>query len=246
MLNHVALDQLLILDIETVPLVSSFSDLSTEMQYLWEEKFTKTAPETGDAAAGYMERAGIYAEFGKIVCISAGFFHADGGKYNFRMKSFSGDDEPQLLEEFLDLVQRFSLKFPRFQFAGHNIKEFDIPYICRRSVISSLILPAALQIHGMKPWELPMLDTMQLWRFGDFKNYTSLKLLSAIMGIPSPKDDIDGSMVGKVYWEEKDIHRITEYCQKDVVTVAQLLLKFKNLPLLETEDIIMIGNSQGN
>ncbi|WP_261387349.1 ribonuclease H-like domain-containing protein [Chitinophaga pinensis] len=195
-------------------------------------------PESGDATEAYAERAGIYAEFGKIVCISAGFFYVENGRYQLRIKSFYGDDEKVLLNSFLELVNKFHTKFPRFQFAGHNIKEFDIPFICRRSVIHQLSLPLPLQIHGFKPWELPMLDTMQLWRFGDFKNYTSLKLLTAIMGIPTPKDDIDGSMVGKVYWQDHDLERIASYCQKDVVAVGQLLMRFKGVPLLEADDVV--------
>ncbi|RAJ02535.1 hypothetical protein LX64_03555 [Chitinophaga skermanii] len=242
MLNNVALDQLLLLDIETTPLVPSFSELPGEMQDLWLEKFTKTAPESGEPQPGYFEKAGIYAEFGKIVCISVGFFYVENGKYNFRIKSFFNDDEQIVLTEFLELVQKFHLKYPRFQFAGHNIKDFDIPYICRRAIIKGLILPPALQIHGLKPWEMPMLDTMQIWRFGDFKNYTSLKLLAAVLGIPSPKDDIDGSMVASVYWEKHDLKRISEYCQKDVLTVAQLLLRFKHMPLLNDNEVTIIGN----
>jgi uncharacterized protein YprB with RNaseH-like and TPR domain len=161
-------------------------------------------------------------------------------RYQLRIKSFYNDDEKVVLTSFLELVNKFHIKFPRFQFAGHNIKEFDIPFICRRSVIHQLSLPQPLQLHGFKPWEMPMLDTLQLWRFGDFKHYISLKLLTAVMGIDTPKDDIDGSMVGKVYWEEKDLERIAAYCQKDVLAVAQLLLKFKRLPALTPADIIIV------
>jgi uncharacterized protein YprB with RNaseH-like and TPR domain len=157
-----------------------------------------------------------------------------------RIKSFSGHDEKVLLAGFTELVEKFSSKNPRFQFAGHNIREFDIPYICRRAVINNLPLPAPLQVHQYKPWEQPLLDTMQLWRFGEFKNYTSLKLLAAVLGIPTPKDDIDGSMVGRVYWEEEDLPRIVEYCQKDVLTVGQLLLRFKGLPLMEKENVQVV------
>ncbi|SFP07340.1 hypothetical protein SAMN05428949_7282 [Chitinophaga sp. YR627] len=238
MLPNISLDQLLLLDIETTPAVATFDNLPDNMQSLWTDKIAKTLPESGDATEAYAERAGIYAEFGKIVCISVGFYYVENGRYQLRIKSFYGDDEKVLLNSFLELVNKFHTKFPRFQFAGHNIKEFDIPFICRRSVIHQLSLPLPLQIHGFKPWELPMLDTMQLWRFGDFKNYTSLKLLTAIMGIPTPKDDIDGSMVGRVYWQDHDLDRIATYCQKDVVAVGQLLMRFKGVPLLETEDVV--------
>jgi predicted PolB exonuclease-like 3'-5' exonuclease len=236
-LPNISLDQLLLLDIETTPAVATFAHLPDYMQSLWVDKIAKTLPETGDATEAYADRAGIYAEFGKIICISVGFFHVESGRYQLRIKSFYDDDEKVVLRSFLELVNKFHMKFPRFQFAGHNIKEFDIPFICRRSVIHQLSLPLPLQVHGFKPWELPMLDTMQLWRFGDFKNYTSLKLMTAVMGIPTSKDDIDGSMVGRVYWKDRNLERIANYCQKDVVAVGQLLLRFKGVPLLEAVDV---------
>ncbi|WP_260607501.1 ribonuclease H-like domain-containing protein [Chitinophaga polysaccharea] len=228
------------MDIETTPAAPAIEHLSEDMQQLWREKMAKTAPVSGNDDSAYVDRAGIYAEFGKIVCISAGFFSLENNRYQLRLKSFYHDDEAVVLSGFLELINKFYAKYPRFQFAGHNIKEFDIPFICRRSVIHLLSLPQPLQLHGFKPWEVPMLDTLQLWRFGDFKHYISLKLLTAVMGIDTPKDDIDGSMVGKVYWEEKDLERIAAYCQKDVLAVAQLLLKFKRLPALTPEDIIIV------
>lgn len=240
MLPNIALDQLLLLDIETTPAAPAIEHLSEDMQQLWREKMAKTAPVSGNDDSAYADRAGIYAEFGKIVCISVGFFSLENNRYQLRLKSFYNDDEAVVLSGFLELINKFYAKYPRFQFAGHNIKEFDIPFICRRSVIHQLSLPQPLQLHGFKPWEVPMLDTLQLWRFGDFKHYISLKLLTAVMGIDTPKDDIDGSMVGKVYWEEKDLERIATYCQKDVLAVAQLLLKFKRLPALIPEDIIIV------
>lgn len=240
MLPNIALDQLLLLDIETTPAAPAIEHLSEDMQQLWREKMAKTAPVSANDDSAYVDRAGIYAEFGKIVCISAGFFSLENNRYQLRLKSFYNDDEAVVLSGFLELINKFYAKYPRFQFAGHNIKEFDIPFICRRSVIHQLSLPQPLQLHGFKPWEVPMLDTLQLWRFGDFKHYISLKLLTAVMGIDTPKDDIDGSMVGKVYWEEKDLERIAAYCQKDVLAVAQLLLKFKRLPALLPEDIIIV------
>ncbi|MVT39679.1 3'-5' exonuclease [Chitinophaga oryziterrae] len=240
MLPNISLDQLLLLDIETTPGVSSFDHLQERMKALWLDKIAKTAPDSTDMEGAYADRAGLYAEFGKIVCISAGYFSVENNRYQLRIKSFCDDDEKVVLNSFLELINKFHIKFPRFQFAGHNIKEFDIPFICRRSVIHQLSLPLPLQVHGFKPWELPMLDTMHLWRFGDFKNYTSLKLLTAVLDIPTPKDDIDGSMVGKVYWEERDLERIASYCQKDVIAVAQLLTRFKGVPLLQPDDVVYI------
>lgn len=241
MLNNVALDQLLLLDIETTPLTASFDHLPDELKDLWLEKNAKTAPDSEDAFENFNEKAGLLAEFGRIVCISAGFFHTENGHYQLRIKSFYGNDEKELLGGFLELIHKFFTRHPRFQFAGHNIREFDIPYICRRALINGLSLPVSLQLNNFKPWEQPLLDTMQLWRFGEFRNYTSLKLLAAVMGIPTPKDDIDGSMVGKVYWETGDVQRIADYCQKDVLTVAQLLLKFKGLPLIEKDGISIVA-----
>lgn len=240
MLPNIALDQLLLLDIETTPATAELDQLPEAMQRLWGEKMAKTAPESENEAELYADRAGIYAEFGKIICISVGFFNLENGAYYLRMKSFYDDDESIVLNGFLALVEKFYDKHQHFQFAGHNIKEFDIPFICRRSVIHQLSLPKPLQLHGFKPWEMPMLDTLHLWRFGDLRHYTSLKLLTAVLGIETPKDDIDGSMVGKVYWETHDLERIVAYCQKDVTAVAQLLLRFKRLPLLREDQLILV------
>jgi uncharacterized protein YprB with RNaseH-like and TPR domain len=241
MLNNISLDHLFFLDIETVPSHRDYETLSPLMQELWLEKLTKIAPDSQDAPGEYAKRAGIYAEFGKIICISAGYFYSTGGQKKLRIKSFYSDDESVLLKDFLETVSQFTSRIPDLLLCGHNIREFDIPYICRRAVINNIALPAQLQLHGMKPWEVRLLDTLHLWRFGDHKNYTSLKLLAGILGIPTPKDDIDGSMVGNVYWQEHDFSRIVTYCQKDVLTVAQLLLRFKQFPLLTEEEIEIVS-----
>jgi uncharacterized protein YprB with RNaseH-like and TPR domain len=241
MLENLSLENLLFLDIETIPAQPHFDALSPHMQELWLEKFTKTAPDSPDPAEGYGSRAAIYAEFGKIVCISAGYFDRIGEQKSFRIKSFYGEDEPVLLEDFLESVRQFNAKKPKLMLCGHNIREFDIPYICRRALIRGITLPDLFRIYDKKPWELMHLDTMQLWRFGDHKNYSSLKLLAGVMDIPSPKDDIDGAMVGKLYWEQKDLVRIATYCQKDVLTVAQLILRFRRAPLLTDEHIEIIS-----
>jgi 3'-5' exonuclease len=237
-LSNIALDQLLLLDIETTPAAPTFEKLPERVKTLWLDKIAKTAPESADYEDAYADRAGLYAEFGRIICISVGYFYVESNRYQLRIKSFCDDDEKVLLNSFLELVNKFHIKYPRFQFGGHNIKDFDLPFICRRSVIHQLSLPQPLQLHSFKPWELPVLDTMHLWRFGDYRHYTSLKLLTAILDIPTPKDDIDGSMVGKVYWEEHDLERISSYCQKDVIAVAQLVSRFKGVPLLQPEDIV--------
>ena len=231
------LSSILFLDIECVSGKSSYKELDETFQDLWQHKAERLFrnEDVPEPEVSYAEKAGIYAEFGKIVCISVGIISSKDGEMSLRIKSFFDDDEAQLLRDFSQLLtQNRRLN----KLCGHNIKEFDIPYICRRMVVNALPLPHLLNIAGKKPWELSyLLDTMTMWKFGDFKNYTSLKLLVALFGIPSPKDDIDGSEVGRVYWEEKDLKRIAVYCQKDVVATAQLMLRFIRLPLIEEGNI---------
>ncbi len=235
MLEEIKPEDILFLDIETVPSYPSFSEGSPEIQKFWELK-SRSLRETEDQSpADIWSRAGIYAEFGKIVCISVGFILQEDGKTGFRSKSFYGDDEKQLLEEFAVLLNSH-YKDPRKRLCAHNGKEFDFPYIARRMVINRVPIPSILDTAGKKPWEVQHLDTMELWKFGDRKSFTSVALLTHILGIPSPKDDIDGSEVGRVYWEEKDLDRIEKYCRKDVLAVAQIYLRFKGLPLIEHEE----------
>lgn len=232
---------LLVLDIETVPQFPSYNKLDLQWQHLWCDKISKTMPENFSPEESYLNRASILAEFGKVICISTGVFYEDKGKrLCFKLKSLAGDNEAALLKQFVELVNTYSRLHKDFQFAGHNIKEFDIPYLCRRLVINNIDLPDYLQLSGKKPWETQMTDTLQLWKFGDYKHYTSLKLMAACLGIDSPKDDMDGSMVRQVYYEQNDLPRITEYCQKDVITVAQILLRLQNMPLMPAENIFAV------
>ena len=229
--------KILFLDIETVSQQKSYEDLSERMQKLWDKKTShllKPGEET--TPAEMYERAGIYAEFGKIICISVGFFNGD----RFRLKSFYSHDEKALLIDFANLLNRF-YDFPESQLCAHNGKEFDFPYIARRMIVNGVVVPRALQVAGKKPWETNFIDTMELWKFGDYKAMTSLDLLCAILDIPTPKDDINGSEVGRVYWQENDLERIRTYCQKDVLAVAQLMRRYNYLPLIE-EDKIDITN----
>ncbi len=235
MLENLDLRNVLVLDIETVPQFSAYEHLSETWQNLWSIKMKNHINENVKVEDTY-ERAGIYAEFGKIVCISAGAFYLDNDRLKFRLKSFHGDDEKLLLQEFSEMINKNYYK-EEHTVCGHNTKEFDFPYIARRCLINGIPIPFILDNTGKKPWEVRLLDTMDLWKFGDFKSFTSLKLLAAIFGINSPKNDIDGSQVGNIYWEEKNLERIRIYCQKDVLTVAQLLLKFKRLELLKDEDV---------
>lgn len=233
MLDKVSLDQILFLDIETVPQFPSFDQVPVDLQEFWMKKARYLNTNEADSPDLLYERAGIYAEFGKIVCISIAMFH-DG---LLRVKSFAEDNEKQLLTQFAELL--ISLR-PSVMLCAHNGKEFDFPYIARRMLINELPLPLLLDNAGKKPWEVNHLDTLELWKFGDYKSYTSLALLATILGIPTPKDDIDGSMVASVYWKEHDLDRIKMYCQKDVITLAQLLLKFKGHALLESAKIIYV------
>lgn len=242
-MNLTDLPKIMFLDIETVPQQADISEISEDLAHLWEEKYhliQKRMPEKYSdettAAEAFANSAGIYAEFGKIVCISVGFIHFKGLEMHFRTKSFAGDDEKKLLTDFAQLLARFCTS-REHTLCGHNIKEFDIPYICRRMLINGIALPSILQISGKKPWEIAFIDTLELWKFGDYKNYTSLKLLTAIFGIPTPKDDIDGSQVAGVYYKEKNVERIATYCQKDVVATAQVFLRMQKIQGFETGNI---------
>lgn len=235
------LTELLLLDIETVPGLPSFKDLDPGWQALFSDKISKTVPEGMEPEEIYRKRAGILAEFGKIICISTAFFHAtEEGLPALKMKSIYGHDEVEILRIFTDLCNKMYLHNRNFQFGGHNIREFDIPYICRRLLINRLPLPEYLQLHDKKPWEVKMFDTLSWWKFGDNKNYVSLHLLANVLGIPTSKSDIDGSMVQDVYYHEKNLPRIVAYCQQDVVVTANVILRFKDLPLLTSDRITVV------
>jgi 3'-5' exonuclease len=235
MLDNIKVEDVLFLDIETVPGSSSYEMLDPVFQTLWEKK-SKQFRTPEQAAADVYERAGIYSEFGKIICISVGMIK-EKNPYGFRLKSFYGDDEKALLSEFSDMLYKFCRTNKEVLLCAHNGKEFDYPYIARRMIINGMIIPEILDNAGKKPWEIKLLDTMDLWKFGDYKNYTSLDLLTSILGIPSPKDDIDGSMVAGIYYVEKDLKRIVKYCEKDVLAIGQVLLRFMNLPGINDDKI---------
>ena len=248
MLEKLDIANVLFLDIETVSAQATYQTLDDRFKALWRIKCKSILRnydeevEEEQAEVLYGERAAIFAEFGKIVCISVGIIVRNADKsFGVRLKSFANDDEAILLQDFSKLIEQFYNNPTKHYFCGHNIREFDMPYICRKMVVNQLVLPKILDIGGKKPWETKyFLDTMELWKFGDYKSYTSLNLLTALFGIPSPKDDIDGSQVGKTYWEEKALDRIATYCEKDVLAVVQLLLKYKRLPLLEAAQIIHV------
>jgi predicted PolB exonuclease-like 3'-5' exonuclease len=239
-MQNIRLENMLLIDIETVSEVATYNELNEDWKHLWEEKVQRQLPDNVTSAEFYPQRAGVMAEFSKVVCISVGYFKKDGKANHLRVKSFYGDDEKILLQEFIAALQKMEGNNNKWSFTGHNIKEFDIPFICRRLLINGLGIPPFLDFQNMKPWETNMIDTFQYWRFGDYKHYTSLKLLAAALNVPSPKDDIDGSMVGDVYWKEKNLERIVTYCQKDVVTTGNIVLRFKNLPLLDEGDVEIV------
>lgn len=235
MIKDINVENVLFLDIETVPAYISYDKMPDFFRKLWDKKadFLKKEPE--DTPESLYSRAGIYAEFGKIICISAGFFKSK----EFRIKSFYGDDEFQLLRQFSKLLESH-FNFEKKMLCAHNGKEFDFPYIARRILINNLPLPQILDVAGKKPWEVQFLDTLELWKFGDYKHYTSLELLAAVFDIPTPKDDIKGSDVHRVYWEENDLERIRIYCQKDVLTSARLFLKFQQQPGIEDNQVVFV------
>lgn len=250
LLNQFDPYHILFLDVETTPGVQEFDDLPDEMQELWAHKSRTILRRPADEEMEFDEiadlfktRAGIYAEFGKIVCISVGFMTKQPGSDEpiMRLKSFAHHSEAALLEDFCELLDKFFNNPDKHAICGHNIKEFDIPYICRRLLINQIALPRMLDIAGKKPWETKhLVDTLELWKFGDIKNYTSLRLLAAVFGFPSPKDDMDGSDVARVYWEDRDLDRIAHYCEKDVLATAQLFLRMNRKPLLRSDQVVIV------
>ena len=236
MLQNINYNKILFFDIETVPLTYEFKDLEERAQGLWDRK-TRFLQERDNLSPDELyEKAGIYAEFGKVVCISMGFVLQKEGETQIRVKSIANENEKILLQEYIDLLNSY-YNSPDFLFCAHNGKEFDIPFLCRRILINGLKLPFMLNVAGKKPWEIKHLDTMELWKFGDYKNYTSLDLLTYIFNIPTPKDDMDGSQVAKVFYEEKNLDRIIHYCEKDVIATIQLFRKYQGDSIIDEEFI---------
>jgi 3'-5' exonuclease len=235
MLDNLKVEDIMFLDIETVPESSSFELLSTAKQTLWEKK-SRQFRTPDQTAQDVYERAGIYSEFGKIICISVGFIRGKN-PFGFRLKSFFGKDEKSLLSDFSAVLSKFTKADKDATLCAHNGKEFDFPYIARRMIINELAIPDILDNAGKKPWEIKLLDTMDLWKFGDYKNYTSLDLLTSVLGIPTPKDDIDGSMVAGIFYNEDNLQRIALYCEKDVLAIARVLLRFMILPGISEDNI---------
>lgn len=229
---------ILFIDIETVPIVPDFSLLPDALQNEWarKSKFIKSpVDENASPAILFGEKAGIFSEFAKVVCIGFGNLQEQDNSLKMRLKALVNDDEKVLLKDFCEMIGRFTKHYKEIRFCGHNIKEFDIPFLCRRMIINDIPLPQCMQISGKKPWETSHLDTMEMWKFGDFKNFTALSLLATVLGIPSPKSDIDGSQVAGVYWNDKDLPRIGRYCLQDVLTTAKVYLRLKGVTNIEIE-----------
>jgi DNA polymerase elongation subunit (family B) len=232
------LRDILFVDIETVASTKEYDSLDERMKTQWARKasFFKRDVKLSDEEM-FHERAGIYAEFGKVICIAVGkFFDHESGELGLKTKVYAGHDEKLLLQEFKNMLEKIDVSTLRL--CAHNGKEFDYPYLCRRMLINSIPLPAALNLSGKKSWEVQHLDTLELWKFGDYKNFTSLDLLAAIFNIPSSKNKIDGSQVNHVYHHEDNLEKISEYCRGDVVVLAQLFLKLKGYPIISDSHII--------
>lgn len=224
------LDNILFLDIETAPVTYKYADLDPVKKELWDKKW---AYNTDNKPSELYSKAGIFAEFSKVICIGLGYYHQN----KFRVKCIAGENEKKILEEFAELVKTHFNKADHF-LCAHNGKEFDYPFLSRRMIINGVAFPRNFQLQGLKPWDVKHLDTMEMWRFGDIKNFTSLNLLANVLDIPSPKDDMDGSQVAKVYYEEKNIEKIKEYCMKDVITLARIYIKYTGQKSPEDKDIV--------
>ena len=237
------LRNLLILDIETVALTKEYQKLNADLRKHWERKssFLRNEDELTSEEL-FSEKAGIYAEFGKVITVAFGIFHdLPDGSLALRVKSVTGHDEAALLKEIKDLLETI-FDPENLRLCAHNGKEFDFPYLSRRMLINGIKLPYVLDNSGKKPWEVNFLDTMEMWKFGDRKNFTSLDLLTTIFNIPSSKSDIDGSIVNKVYYEEENgLERIRKYCQGDVIATAQLFLKMNALPVVDEKNITIVS-----
>jgi DNA polymerase elongation subunit (family B) len=217
------------IDIETVPVAARFEDMPMGLQEHWRKKSGTLKPSSSlvdqTPEALFQDKAGIYSEFAQVVCIGIGWLKKRDSGWKLLLKSFYDTDEPALLERLCASFSKFTKAQDGLVLCGHNIKEFDLPFLARRMLIRGQYLPECLNVQGKKPWEIPHIDTLERWKFGDYKNYTSLSLLAEVLGIPSPKDDIDGSQVGRVYWENGDLKRISDYCLKDVLTTARVYLR---------------------
>ncbi len=228
MIQHIPIERILFIDIETVPGSGSWEELPESERMLWDKKTRFQRKDEISAQDFYSEKAGIMAEFGKIICITIGMLEKND---TLKIKSFAGHDEKKILQEFGEIFN--SQRLRDVILCAHNGKEFDFPWIARRFLINGMMPPVPFQMFGKKPWEIPHIDTMELWKFGDYKSFVSLELLAHLFKVPTPKDDIDGSMVSSIYYIEKDLQRIVDYCEKDVLTLANIFRRMRQEDLLK-------------
>ncbi|MBN9349460.1 MAG: ribonuclease H-like domain-containing protein [Chitinophagaceae bacterium] len=240
-MDKIQTGNLIFLDIETVPGNPDFQSLPDVWQELWNKKVARLVPEGITPEDFYSQQSALYAEFGRVVCICIGYYRSDGTERKLRVKALAYDDEAKILKQFNEMITQFENHHKNWIFAGHNIREFDLPYLSRRMLINGLDIPQSMSFQKLKPWDIPVFDTMHFWRFvGDYRNYTSLDLLATALGIPSPKEDINGSQVAEVFYKEKNLKRIAAYCSRDVVCVANIVRKLNREPLLAEEQIEMV------
>jgi DNA polymerase elongation subunit (family B) len=232
------LKDILFIDIETVRCTNNYQELGERFKAQWARKASFLRREQGLTDADlFHERAGIYAEFGKIIVIAAGkYTEANDGRTGFKTRYFAGTNEQEILTNFKGMLDKMDPQSTRL--CAHNGREFDFPYLCRRMIINGIVPPVHLNQTNRKPWDVTLLDTMDMWKFGDFKNYTSLDLLSALFDIPTSKGTMDGSMVNDVYYSDHDLNKITTYCVSDVVAIGQVFLRLKGLDLMREENIV--------
>ena len=234
-MNYDLLKNILFLDLETASQQPDYNNLNERFQLLWKKKAAVLRKDSPPEDV-YIEKAAIHAEFGKIICIGIGLFTEENGVLCFKTRSLMHPEEKEILSEFAALLEKLGKK--GWKLCAHNGKEFDFPYLCRRMLINQIPLPSQLQVMGRRPWEIQhLMDTMEMWKFGDYKAFTSLDLMAACLNVPGSKDDIDGSQVGAVYHLEKDLSRIARYCQKDVATMALVYMRLLGLEILPEKQI---------
>jgi len=237
-----SIHDILFLDIETVPALPDYGLLPDTMKRLWSRKAARIRNTPADSDEHlYNTRAGIYAEFGRVIAIGIGRFETDeDGFPRFNSHVFAQEDEHELLVAFRRHM--VNIDSVNLRLCAHNGKEFDFPYLCRRMIVNGLPLPPALDMSGRKPWEVGHIDTMEYWKFGDHKQFTSLELLAEILGLPACKSGMDGSMVRRVYYEEGDLDRIIRYCASDVRTLAEVYLRLRGIRRPEPVSPVNSGN----
>jgi predicted PolB exonuclease-like 3'-5' exonuclease len=245
MFTPTQLEKFLFFDIETSGLESNYERLSEKMQELWSKRseilrnqLGEKYPDNKDKSDSdlFELKSALQAEFGRVVCISFGKIKFVEDEPTIQIISVQDEDESVLLKKAFDIIIKMSKIGVKL--IGHNVKRFDIPFLCKRGIINSLELPAPLQVWDKKPWEISITDTSELWSFGAWQEgFASLDLLATVLGIDSPKEQMNGSEVHGYYYSGR-IEEITEYCERDVITLAQILLRLSNLNLIDKQSII--------